>query len=442
VEPAADPEHPPGDGEHDDVDVLLAGGGGAALCVLLALVDAADAGRLRRPLRVLVVDPVPGDDAEARHRTWCSWGAPDPLLAPVVHASWRRVRVRDDRRDLLLDLDPLHYRLVRSEDLAQHVAERLASAPALVVERVTAPVTAVVPGPDGRVRVGWAGGAARARLVLDSRPVRPQRAGSVFWWQHFRGWTLPAGSVPGLAPDVAELMDFRTAQPPSGLSFGYVLPLPDGRALAEYTEFSPRRLDDAGYDRALRGYLDLLGVAPGVVPDHVETGAIPMTDARFDRAAGGRVVRLGTAGGATRGSTGYTFSAMLRDGRAVADLVCAGGLDGDAAVRLPPPYPRRHRWMDAVQLRALDDGVVDGPRFFTDLFRRQPAQRVLRFLDGATTPLEELAVMSAAPTLPMTRAAVVDAVARLRRRVAGRRDGAAGGAPAVPVPAHRHRSSA
>jgi lycopene beta-cyclase len=47
--------------------------------------------------------------------------------------------------------------------------------------------------------------------------------------------------------------------------------------------------------------------------------------------------------------------------------------------------------MDAVLLRALDSGRLDGAAFFTDLFDRHPVERVLRFLDGASSPREELA---------------------------------------------------
>lgn len=411
-----------------DVDLALLGAGGAGLTVLHALADRDLTVGLPRPLRVLVVDPVPDGDAAARHRTWCFWAAEDTPVRPAVHATWRHVRVSDERRDLVLDLDPMRYHLVRSDDLAAHVADLVARAPRLQVERVVASAEQVTSCADHAHLV--ADGRPRtARLVLDSRPARPQRPGSVWWWQHFRGWTLPAGALPAGPVRVADLMDFRTEQPADGLSFGYLLPLPDGRALVEYTEFSPARLDDAGYDRALRAYLDLLGVDPGVQPEHVETGAIPMTDGAFARSAGARVLRVGTAGGATRGSTGYTFSAMLRDGQAVADLVTAGALDGPGPLRLPPPYPARHRWMDAVQLQALAAGRVHGPSFFTDLFDRRPATEVLRFLDGTTGVAEEVAIMHASPTWAMTRTAGSDALARLGRRVRPRTP-----APTAPVP--------
>ena len=53
-------------------------------------------------------------------------------------------------------------------------------------------------------------------------------------------------------------------------------------------------------------------------------------------------------------------------------------------------------------------------------FDRNPAERVLRFLDGATSPAEDLAVMRSSPLLPMTGAVLGDAVGRLHARL--RRD--------------------
>ena len=68
--------------------------------------------------------------------------------------------------------------------------------------------------------------------------------------------------------------------------------------------------------------------------------------------------------------------------------------------------------MDSVLLRALDRGFVDGPSLFTRLLLGNPPQRVLRFLDGNTSVLEELAIMRATPTLAMARATVGNTVDR------------------------------
>jgi lycopene beta-cyclase len=73
--------------------------------------------------------------------------------------------------------------------------------------------------------------------------------------------------------------------------------------------------------------------------------------------------------------------------------------------------------MDAVLLRALDRGYVDGPDLFTGLFAGNPTDRVVRFLDGLSGPGEELAIMRSTPMPAMVRAAVGDAAARGGRRL-------------------------
>lgn len=384
-----------------DVDLALVGGGGAASLVLAALGRENISG-----VRVAIVDPV---HKRGQDRTWAFWGEPGTVLDPLLSASWTEVDVVTPAARRTLPLSPLRYAMLRSGplyDLAGDAEKRLGAV------RITAPAGALhddggrvlVSGPDGTplVRAGW---------VLDSRPRKPARAGRTNWLQHFRGWWLEA-ERPTFDPGRAVLMDFRTPQPSRGVSFGYVLPVSDRFALVEYTEFSPAVLTGDAYDSALRGYAGLLGLdLAALTVREVENGVIPMTDGVFAARPSPRVVRLGTAGGATRPSTGFTFTAMVRQADRIAREVAAG------RPPLPgPPYPARHRWMDAVQLRALDRGLVDGVAFFDRLFDRNPAERVLRFLDGATSVAEDLALMSSSPLVPMTRAAAGDALARLRAK--------------------------
>ncbi len=382
-----------------DVDVALVGYGGAASLLLRALDRRGVSG-----LRIATVDP---DVTHGHHRTWAFWTGAGDDLDPLLDAAWDRVDLYGQggrRRDL--DLRPMRYAMVRSGPV---FAEAAQAAERLGVRRITAAAATLdddgagvtVRDPQGApiVRAGW---------VLDSRPAAPLRPGRVFWLQHFRGWWVRSGE-PVFDPRSAILMDFRTPQPRRGVSFGYVLPTSTTTALVEYTEFSPARLDDAGYQSALTSYLELLGLKDLTV-DEVEDGAIPMTDAPFAQRPSPRVVRLGTAGGATRPSTGYTFSAMRRQ----ADQIAAALLAGEPPVPAPA-YSRRHLWMDAVALRAWDSGLVSAPAFFERLFARNPPDRVLRFLDGLTSPAEDLTLMSSTPLLPMMRAAAADARARLRR---------------------------
>ncbi len=384
-----------------EADIALVGGGGAA-SLLLAALDRHDV----TAVKVAVVDPV---RKAGQDRTWAFWDTPgDSALEPLLSAQWPQADIVTTEGRRTLDLQPLRYAMVRSGpvyELAAAAEKRLGAV------RVTEAVgeleedgTGVtVRGADGRelVRAGW---------VLDSRPRKPEKPGRTSWVQHFRGWWLEA-DAPVFDPERAVLMDFRTPQPERGVSFGYVLPVSATFALVEYTEFSPAVLDDAGYDAGLRAYAELLGLdLEKVTVREVEDGVIPMTDAPFEAQPSARVGRIGTAGGATRPSTGFTFSAMRRQAEEIA-LALKDGLPP-----LPQPaYPRRHLWMDAVALRAWDRGDVDPVDFFVRLFDRNPAERVLRFLDGSTTLAEDLAVMRSSPLLPMTGAVLGDAKDRLRR---------------------------
>jgi lycopene beta-cyclase len=383
------------------VDVAVVGAGGAGANVLIQLA------RQRRPdldaLTVAIVDPV---RRAGRDRTWCFWDAGTSAVDAAIHREWRSVLFVDEHGTRhRLDLDPLRYVMIRSQDLYA-LADKAAGELAAV--RVEAAATSVVDGEDG-VTVHTDDGPIEARWVLDSRPARPRRPATTALLQHFRGWMVRFPSDV-LDPTAPVFMDFTVPRPASGVAFGYVLPDDARSGLVEYTEFSRQRLPDAAYDQALARYL-AQGWGSAYEIEDVEDGAIPMTDAVPARRIGRHVVRLGTAGGATRPSTGYTFAAMQRQARWIAAALLAG------ADPLPPPaYPARHRWMDSVLLRALDRGLVDGPTLFTRLLLGNPPERILRFLDGNTSPLEELEIMRATPAVAMTRATVGNTVDRLRRR--------------------------
>ncbi len=389
-----------------DVDVAILGGGGAGLTLLDALC-APGAPTAAAGLRIAVLDPVRhcGND-----RTWCFWDDGTSPVDEVLHRSWHRLAVRGpDGTAKATDTRPMRYVMVRSADFYARVARRADTA---AVTWIDQPAEDLHEDPDG-VRICTPGGTVRARWVFDSRPTPPRHPGVTTLLQHFRGWWVHM-QRDTFDPHTATLMDFALPQPPTGLAFCYVMPLDARRALVEYTVFSRQRHDPPHYDRMLADYLSRLCGPDGYRTTEVEDGAIPMTDAPFARRAGRRVLRIGTAGGATRPATGYTFATMLRQATVIAARLAAG------ADPVPPrPYPRRHALFDGVLLRALDAGLVDGPRYFTDLLTGHPIDRVLRFLDGRSGIPAELAIMAGAPPVAMTRATagflVTRAAAAVRR---------------------------
>ncbi|MEW2068078.1 lycopene cyclase family protein [Streptomyces sp. NPDC007346] len=390
-----------------DPDVVIVGAGAAGLSLAYHL--CAPGGAV--PLSVVLVDAPPGP-LRPPPRTWCYWEPPGGAYDVALAASWPRLRVRGaDGAATVSDPSPFRYKMLRSDAFEALAGRRLTGAPAF--RRIEATVTAVREAPDGGGEVlarDARGGhvLVRGRRVFDSRPPARMPPARTTLLQHFMGWFVRT-ERPSFDPTTADLMDFRTPQPSRGLSFGYVLPLDQHTALVEYTEFSPAPLDTDDYLRALRHYTrEVLKLGEFRVQAQ-ERGVIPMTDGHFPHGDGRSVHRIGTAGGATRPSTGYTFAAVQRQSRAVADRLRAG-----RGLRVPAPYGARPRAMDAVMLRALDSGRVDGADFFTRLFRGVPGERLLRFLDGDSRLHEDLLVGLRTPVVPMLRT-VVELPFRTRR---------------------------
>ncbi|GAA3764460.1 lycopene cyclase family protein [Salinactinospora qingdaonensis] len=374
--------------------IVGAGAAGLSLAYRLTAVRTPSGGRVR----VLLLEPPEGPERPPA-RTWCFWEPESGEWDTALGARWRRLSlIGADGAHHDSAIAPLVYKMLRSTDHADFVRSRLEGE----VEQVTATVTEIEDGVDRAVVRARdpAGGqcAFTAHWVYDSRPpgAVPGAPEAATVLQHFRGWFLRT-AADAFDPSTPTLMDFRTPQPRSGVSFGYVLPFDARAALVEYTEFTREVLDDAGYEAALGHYTrDVLGIE-GVEITGVEQGVIPMTDARFPTRVGRRVFRIGAGGGATRPATGYTFAGIQRQTAAVARALAAG-----SAVPVPPiPHRQRHLAMDGVLLRALTAGRIEGADFFTRLFQRNATRQVLRFLDGTSSLATEVRIGVTTPVAAM-----------------------------------------
>ena len=89
--------------------------------------------------------------------------------------------------------------------------------------------------------------------------------------------------------------------------FIYVLPESNNRALIEYTLFSKNLLPDKEYLEEIKKYINSIDTGGYNILEN-EKGQIPMTCFRFDNYNTKDLIHIGTAGGWTKASTGYTFS--------------------------------------------------------------------------------------------------------------------------------------
>ncbi|MER3443684.1 MAG: lycopene cyclase [Meiothermus sp.] len=375
-------------------DYIVAGAGAAGLSLLHHLERAGLSDR-----RVLLLDRAP---KTRNDRTWCFWEAGEGPFEPIIFRRWGRLAFHAPGFSHTFGIAPYAYKMLRGLDFYRHMDERLARWPRLT--RLYGELEAVG---DGFVRLE--GQTYTADWVFSSvlsEPLAP-RPPYHYLLQHFRGWVIEAPH-PAFDPAVATFMDFRIEQQ-GEVRFVYVLPFDERRALVEYTLFSAQLLSEAEYEQGLRAYVgERLGLAEYRVLE-TEAGVIPMTDAPFPTRIGERTLRIGTAGGQTKASTGYTFQRIQRQCRHIAQSLAQG--------RDPTPLtsPARFAFYDSVLLNVFAKKRYAGARAFSDLFQRRPAPQVLKFLDESTALLEELPILFSM-NVPAFTLAALDVLAAEGRR--------------------------
>lgn len=345
--------------------------------------------------RILILDK----DAKTRNdRTWSFWETSPGPFESVVYRRWSKTWFHSQYYSRLLDLGPYEYKMIRGIDFYQYCMDLLGHYPNVEIRQAE---VKQLRNNGSFAEVETADQLYQAEYVFNSilfdLPVIS--AEEHFLWQHFRGWVIET-EEDLFNPEEATLMDFRTAQD-HGTTFVYVKPFSARKALVEYTLFTADLLGDNEYDEGLKDYISrILGIGDFTVSE-VENGRIPMTNHRFP-VAEGRILHIGTAGGQTKPSSGYTFRFIQKHSeRLVNSLVKKGN-----PFISRPGGPRRFRFYDSTLLRILRYHKLPGDRIFSLLFQKNEPQRVLRFLDNETNIRQELGIISSLPTWPFLKAAL------------------------------------
>jgi lycopene beta-cyclase len=211
--------------------------------------------------------------------------------------------------------------------------------------------------------------------------------------QHFLGWKIKV-KKPVFNPKEATLMDFTLDQK-HGTTFMYMLPTTPLEALVEYTLFSPEVLEREEYEVELRKYIGEKLEIDSFEITHEEFGIIPMSLARFDRSVGAekRIINLGTAGGFTKASTGYTFYFVQKH----LDNLLASLKKGKSPALTKTFQDRKYDWYDRTLLDVLLNKKVGGREIFAQLFKNIPPESVLAFLANESTAWEEFRIRHGVP---------------------------------------------
>lgn len=373
-------------------DIILAGGGAAGLSLALHISRCPEL----QHLNVLLIDK---DRKESNDRTWCFWTDKTDWYDEILYKSWQNIRFKSPLLNKKLPLKQLTYKMLRGIDFYRYTLGQLRQNPRFKIIQGT--VQTVADFGEGAVVTMTDGTGYQCGRVFDSRVsadwLRQETRGHNLMLQHFLGWEIEAES-PVFEQDTIQMFDFNIPQH-NEVRFVYILPFSPTRALVEFTVFSAGLLPQTTYETQLKDYVDNHLQLKNYQITDTEKGVIPMTDYVFPRQSGRNVINIGTRGGACKASTGYAFLRMQRDARHIVEVLKNGGTRFD-----PPGNHARYHFYDAMILNLMrtNGGAIAG--YFTDLFGKNPPDRVLRFLDEQTCFAEELLVMASVPPLPFINA--------------------------------------
>ncbi|HAA12266.1 MAG TPA: lycopene cyclase [Cytophagales bacterium] len=377
-------------------DVIIAGTGAAGLSLAYAISQS----EKLKDLQVLLVDK---EQKGTNDRTWCFWEEGEGTFDDILHHVWDRAQFYGNNFEKELDLSPYRYKMIRSEDFYQKIIQTLTNQDNFTW--VQEPIQEIKDQPDRASLTTKSGVTYTGQWLFNSTPFgspSPNKEKYNYLLQHFKGYEITAHR-PVFSPGLPTFMDFRVEQGDANdARFGYILPDNEQEALVEYTVFSPETWSQEAYEEELQGYLKRF---VNLDPDEytvrrVEFGVIPMTDQYFPPSQGKHVIQIGTFGGQTKASTGYTFQRIQKHTQRIMNQWEKKGTPLVKSSR----WNRRFTFYDAVLLEVMQKEWVKSRDIFTRIFKRNPEIRVFRFLDDSTDFREEVALMNSMPYLPFLRA--------------------------------------
>lgn len=358
-------------------DYIVCGGGASGLLLAHQLI----LDPYFKEKQILLIEK---DKKTQNDRTWCFWEAPNGAFDDLINHQWEEGKFKSDSLQSDFEFNPLVYKMLRSAPFYQKIYAALEqSSHCKIVRETIETIESLANEVVVTTKNHTFCGAQAFSSLFDPKILYEQKRYPVLQ-QNFLGWFIET-ETDFFDPNQMTFMDFSIPQK-GNTRFIYVLPFDTKKALVEYTLFSEKLLERKKYEQGLEAYLEKLGVSYTIVEK--EQGTIPMCSYPMSQHNTARLLHIGTAGGWTKASTGYTFkNTEQKTQRLVRFLKKQKPLD---------QFQKRNRfWVyDLLFLDVLSQFNAQGSVLFSRLFEKNKPHLLFRFLSEETHFWEELKIMS------------------------------------------------
>ncbi|GEP50112.1 lycopene cyclase [Flavobacterium noncentrifugens] len=357
---------------------------GAGLSALMAVYEIAVSGKFSDK-SILLLD---ADSKKTNDRTWCFWEKPNGKFDAIVSKKWKIAWFAHENFRRILDLNPYQYKMICGLDFYNFVFVEISLHP--YIHFINQKVNSILEKND-LVFIETASETFSCNKlfnsIYDPKSALSQQQFPVLQ-QHFIGWKIKTVQKI-FNPELPTFMDFSIPQN-GNTRFMYVLPTSENEALLEYTLFSKDLLPEKEYENAIEDYIQKLGISTYEIIEK-ERGQIPMTSYQFWKKNTKNILNIGSAGGWTKASTGYTFKNTIKKSKALIEF---SQHEND--------FTKFHKtnkfWFyDLLLLDILSDKNHLGSSIFSSMFKSGNPALIFKFLDEETSLYEDLKVILKCP---------------------------------------------
>ena len=343
-----------------EFDYVIIGGG----CAGLSLAYELEIHEKLKDKSLAIIEP---RDEYKRDKTWSFWKVSSHNFDDCVKKNWKNFSINIPDKTNYLDCQSFPYQSVDSGLFYEKINNKLKENKNIFFFKDISEIN------------------LKNCFIFNSVPSIKEDHRNL--WQHFCGVEIETQDN-FFDDEIFNLMDFDCDQRES-VHFFYTLPYSKNTALVETTWLS--KVNDNSkkdYDKQIKDYIENHLNLKNYKIIYREEGAIPLFYPINKNEK--NKINIGTAGGMTRLSTGYTFLNIQEHSRYIRENI--ENISNVKKYKIDAKY----QFLDEIFLRVLERHPEKMPDIFFKMFKASP-KTVIKFLSNKSNYLEDLSIILRMP---------------------------------------------
>ena len=350
-----------------EFDYVIIGGG----CAGLSLAYELEIHKKLRDKSLAIIEP---RDEYKRDKTWSFWKVISHNFDDCVKKNWKNFSINIPEKTNYLDCKNFPYQSIDSGLFYEKINNKLKENKNIFFFKDVSEIN------------------LKSGFIFNSVPSIKEDHRNL--WQHFCGVEIETQDN-FFDDEIFNLMDFDCDQRES-VHFFYTLPYSKNTALVETTWLS--KVNDNSkkdYDKQIKDYIENHLNLKNYKIIYREEGAIPLFYPINKNEK--NKINIGTAGGMTRLSTGYTFLNIQEHSKYIRENI--ENISNVKKYKIDAKY----QFLDEIFLRVLERHPEKMPDIFFKMFKASP-KTVIKFLSNKSNFFEELSIIFRMPKLTFIKA--------------------------------------